>query len=65
MRVQEDEEAQEARAVHEALQPELLTMLVAKDARVALAGRTAVEEVLEAMEAANKVMYREGRVHLI
>ena len=40
-------------------------MLVAKDARVASAGRTAVEEVLEAMEAANKVMHREGRVHLI
>ena len=35
------------------------------DARVVATGREAVGRALEAMEAANKVMYREGRIHLI
>ena len=36
-----------------------------RDPRVAAAGRGAVMRALELMEVANKVMYREGRVHLI
>ena len=36
-----------------------------RDPRVAVCGRDAVTRVLASMEAANKVMYRAGRVHLI
>ena len=38
---------------------------VGRDPRVAMSGRDAVTRVLGTMEAANKLMYREGRVHLI
>ena len=38
---------------------------LARDPRVAVCGRDAVTRVLGTMEAANKVIYREGRVHLI
>ena len=44
---------------------EQLFARVGRDPRVAAAGRGAVTRALELTEAANKVMYREGRVHLI
>ena len=43
----------------------LFAALVLVEPRVAQAGRGAVEETLVDMEAADKVMHREGRVHLI
>ena len=44
---------------------ELCTRLIRKEPRAVQAGRDAVTEALITMEAANKVMYREGRIHLI
>jgi hypothetical protein len=44
---------------------ELYRDLLLKEPRVAQVGRKAVEETLVHMEAANKVMHREGRVYLI
>ena len=44
---------------------ELCTRLIRKEPRAVQAGREAVTEALITMEAANKVMYREGRIHLI
>ena len=44
---------------------ELYTTMVASDARVVASGREAVMASLDAMEVANKVMHREGRIHLI
>lgn len=44
---------------------ELYTRLIRKEPRAIQAGREAVEEALFAMEAANKVCYREGLIHLI
>ena len=38
---------------------------MARDARVVASGREAVERALDEMENANKVMHREGRIHLI
>ena len=38
---------------------------VGRDPRAAAAGKAAVTRVLDAMETANMVMHREGRVHLI
>ena len=38
---------------------------LARDSRVAACGRDAVTRVLGTMEAANRVVHREGRVHLI
>ena len=43
---------------------ELLQML-GRDPRAAAAGRDVAMDALDAMEAKNKVMYREGRIHLI
>ena len=44
---------------------ELCTRLIRKEPRAVQAGREVVEEALFAMEAANKVMYREGVIHLV
>ena len=44
---------------------ELYSRLIRKEPRAIRAGRKAVEEALFAMEAAQKVMYREGVIHLI
>ena len=43
----------------------LFNAMAQGDARVAASGREAVERALETMEAANKVVYRERRIHLI
>ena len=50
---------------HEECSFDHLFALVGRDPRVAAAGRGGVTRALELMEVANKVMYREGRVHLI
>ena len=44
---------------------ELFTSMGTSDTRLLASGREAVESALDAMEAANKVMHREGRIHLI
>ena len=44
---------------------ELFDAMARADARVVASGREAVERALETMETANKVMHREGRIHLI
>ena len=44
---------------------ELYKTLIRKVPRAILTGREAVEEALNKMEEANKVMHREGRIHLI
>ena len=44
---------------------ELYKTLISKVPRALLTGREAVEEALNKMEEANKVIYREGRIHLI
>lgn len=44
---------------------ELFEQISRSDARAAASGREGVSRALEAMEAANKVMHREGRIHLI
>ena len=44
---------------------ELFKTLIRKVPRAILTGREAVKEALDKMEAANKVMHREGRIHLI
>ena len=44
---------------------ELYENIAAADVRIAAAGESIVEAALEAMEQANKVMHREGRIHLI
>jgi hypothetical protein len=44
---------------------ELYNTLIRKVPRAILTGQEAVEEALVKMEDANKVMHREGRIHLI
>jgi hypothetical protein len=44
---------------------EQLAVAYAAEPRAVQEGRDAVKETLVAMEAANKVMHREGRIHLI
>ena len=44
---------------------ELYATLIRTEPRVIQAGRKAVKEILMVMEAANKIMHREGRIHLI
>jgi len=44
---------------------ELVNALRQTEPRAAAAGREALVTTLDAMEAANKVMHREGRIHLI
>lgn len=44
---------------------ELFNEMAREDPRVAASGREAVERSLNALQADNKLMYREGLVHLI
>ena len=44
---------------------ELFDVMAESDVRIVASGREAVERALDAMESANKVMHREGRIHLI
>ena len=44
---------------------ELFDVMAESDVRIVASGREAVERALDAMESANKVIHREGRIHLI
>ena len=43
----------------------LFTRLAAEDARVAAAGPAVVMQTLAAMQAADKIVYSDGKIHLI